>query len=90
MRDTVQDIETPVSEEPSETGTDSSQEDGLLTVRDDQLPEDVRPSEDNPLAEPAGDEVPGDLLEQDVAHAGSGENSEGARSGDDDASGTSS
>jgi hypothetical protein len=79
-----------VSEEPSETPAAPSDEDGPLTVRDDQLPEDVQPSGDNPLAQPAGDDVPDDLLQQEPAHAPSGEISEDAGSRDDDASGTSS
>lgn len=79
-----------MSEEPRETQDPSSGDDGPLTVRDDQLPDDLQPGEDNPLAEPAGDDVPDDLLQQDAAHAGSDGDSEDAASGGDDASGTSS
>lgn len=41
--------------------SDDSQ-DGPLTVPDEDLPDDVRPDEDNPLAQPAGDDVPEDIL----------------------------
>jgi hypothetical protein len=47
-----------MSERPSE----ESEQDGPLSVPDESLPEDVRPSEDNPLAQPAGDDVPDDIL----------------------------
>jgi hypothetical protein len=33
-------------------------------VTDEELPDDVRPSEDNPLAEPAGEDVPDDILKE--------------------------
>jgi hypothetical protein len=33
-------------------------------VTDEELPEDLRPSEDNPLAEPAGEDVPEDVLKE--------------------------
>jgi hypothetical protein len=33
-------------------------------VTDEELPEDLRPAEDNPLAEPAGDDVPDDILKE--------------------------
>jgi hypothetical protein len=79
-----------VSQEPIETEGAPSDEDGPLTVRDDQLPDDLQPSEDNPLAQPAEDDVPDDLLTQEAAHAGSGEHSEDAGTGVDDASGSSS
>ena len=79
-----------MSEEPSETPAAPSDEDGPLTVRDDQLPEDVQPSGDNPLAQPAGDDVPDDLPQQEAAHHRSGGDSEDAGTGGDDASGTSS
>jgi hypothetical protein len=47
-----------MSERPSE----ESEQDGPLSVPDESLPEDVRPSEDNPLAQPVGDDVPDDIL----------------------------
>ncbi len=79
-----------VSEEPRETQDPSPEDDGPLTVRDDQLPDDLQPGEDNPLAQTAGDDVPDDLLQQEAEHAGSDGDSEDAASGGDDASGTSS
>jgi hypothetical protein len=45
----------------SEHGSEGSDDTGL-NVPDEDLPDDVRPSEDNPLAQPAGDEVPDDIL----------------------------
>ena len=44
------------SDEATEQGTDD------MGITDDQLPEDLQPSEDNPLAQPLDDEVdPADL-----------------------------
>ncbi|HEX3931272.1 MAG TPA: hypothetical protein VHW64_11225 [Nocardioides sp.] len=40
----------------------SPDDDGPMSVPDDELPEDVRPGEDNPLAEPVGDDVPDDVV----------------------------
>jgi hypothetical protein len=45
----------------SEHGSEQS-DDGTMSVPDEELPDDVRPSEDNPLAQPAGDDVPDDIL----------------------------
>jgi hypothetical protein len=42
--------------------SDQSEEDGPLSVSDDQLPEDLRADDDHPLAQPAGDDVPADIL----------------------------
>ena len=79
-----------MSQEPSEPQGGPSDEDGPLTVRDDQLPDDLQPSDDNPLARPADDDVPDDLLQQEAAHGGSGTDSEDAAKGVDDTSGSSS
>jgi hypothetical protein len=80
-----------VSQEPSETQDAPSEDDRPLSVRDDQLPDDLQPSDDNPLAQPAGEDAPEDLLLQEAERAPSGGGSEDAVSGDDDdASGTSS
>ena len=80
-----------MSQEPSQTQDVPSEDDGPLTVRDDQLPDDLQPSDDNPLAQPAGHDAPDDLLRQEAERASSGGGSEDAVSGgDDDASGTSS
>jgi hypothetical protein len=64
--------------------------DGALTVPDEQLPEDLQPSDANPLAQPAADEVPDDAVIEGVGHPGSGGGSEDASRGDDDGSGPSS
>jgi hypothetical protein len=45
----------------SEHGSEPS-DDGPMSVPDEDLPDDVRPGDDNPLAQPAGDEVPDDIL----------------------------
>ncbi len=79
-----------MSQEPNQTDATPSDEDGPLTVPDQDLPEDLQPSADNPLAEPAGDDVPDDLLQQEAGRSGSGHDSGDAATGDDDASGTSS
>ena len=50
--------------------SNSSEEQGGHGIDDDQLPEDLRPGDDNPLAEglddaeTAGDLAPGELLEE--------------------------
>jgi len=62
---------------------DPDQQDGPMSVTDDELPEDLRPSEDNPLAQPAGDDVPEDVLKD--TSGGSGGDSEDAEEGGDDA-----
>lgn len=67
----------------SEQSSDRAEQDGSLSVSDDQLPEDLQPSEDNPLAQPADDDVPDDVLQDDAG--GSGGGSEDAGPGGDDA-----
>ena len=42
------------------------------SVPDEALPSDLQPAEDNPLAQPAGDDVPDDILTQGVGHGDSG------------------
>jgi hypothetical protein len=54
-----------------------------MSVTDEELPDDLQPSEDNPLAQPAGDDVPENVL-KDTA-GGSGGGSEDADEGGDDA-----
>jgi hypothetical protein len=49
-----------VSEHASEDA--ERDDDGPVSVPDEDLPEDLQPSDDNPLAQPAGDDVPEDLL----------------------------
>ena len=77
-----------MSEQSSEHA-DADDEDGPLSITDDELPEDLRPSEDNPLAQPADDDVPEDLLHR-TPRSGSGGDSEDADKGGGDASGASS
>ena len=67
----------------SEQSSDRAEQDGPLSVSDDQLPEDLQPSEDNPLAQPADDDVPDDVLQDDAG--GSGGGSQDAEPGGDDA-----
>jgi hypothetical protein len=45
-----------------------------MSVGDDELPEDLQPREDNPLAQPAGDDVPDDILKE-TAGGGSSDTS---------------
>jgi hypothetical protein len=51
-----------MTESTSEQGNGRDQDDGPMSVPDEQLPDDVRPGEDNPLAQPAGEDVPDDIL----------------------------
>ncbi|MBO0847750.1 MAG: hypothetical protein J2P22_20305 [Nocardioides sp.] len=37
-------------------------QDGPMSVPDEDLPEDLQPTEDNPLAQPADDDVPDDVV----------------------------
>ena len=71
-----------MSEQSSE-GAEQTDQDGPLSVSDDELPEDLQPGDDNPLAQPAGDDVPDDVL-KDTA-GGSGGDSEDAAQGGGDA-----
>jgi hypothetical protein len=67
-----------VSEHSSEDrsgDTERDDQDGPLTVPDEELPEDLRPGDDNPLAQPADDDVPDDLLKE-TAGGRTGESSE--------------
>jgi len=63
---------------------------GPLSVPDERLPEDLQPNDDNPLAQPADDDVPDDALIEGAGHTGSGGGSEDASRGSDEGSGTSS
>lgn len=64
-----------MSGESSETdGSDTSTEGPDLGICDDQLPEDLQPGDDNPLASPADEDVPDDLLAGDGGHDHSGGN----------------
>src|SRR3954463_433095 len=59
-----------MSEQSSEQASGRDEPDGPLTVTDDELPEDLQPSEDNPLAQPAGDDVPDDVLKDTSGRPG--------------------
>jgi len=62
-----------------------------VSIPDDQLPEDLQPTEDNPLAQPADEDVPDDLVTQGFGPAGAGGTSEDAsESGNGDVSDASS
>ncbi|MGH3362825.1 MAG: hypothetical protein ACRDOM_10255 [Nocardioides sp.] len=72
----------------SESENETPSEDGT-GIGDDQLPEDLQPSEDNPLAEPLPEEDrPEDPAELDMqggkAPEESGDDGESADDGDDD------
>jgi hypothetical protein len=70
-----------VTEQSSEDA--GEEQDGPLSISDDELPEDLQPSEDNPLAQPAGDDVPDDVLKDTSGRSGGG--SEDASQGGGDA-----
>lgn len=60
----------------SEQSNDKS-EDDAVGITDDQLPDDLLPSEDNPLAEPLSEEeAPDDIDELDLMGGGSGDDSD--------------
>jgi hypothetical protein len=76
-----------MSQEPRDRDASSDEEErGPLSVPDSRLPEDLQPSEDNPLAQPADEDVPDDVLHEDVGSGGSDGGSEDATSGGGDAS----
>ena len=58
-------------------------DDGRLNVPDEDLPEDLRPTEEKPLAQPVGDDVPEDLL-KDTAGSSSRSSEDAEKGGDDD------
>lgn len=62
-----------MSEQSSERDDQRDQRDetdGPMSVPDEDLPEDLRPAEDNPLAQPADDDVPEDVLKDTAGGAG--------------------
>ena len=54
----------------SEQSSDRTEHEGPLSVPDDELPEDLQPSEENPLAQPADDDVPEDVLKDSAGGSG--------------------
>ena len=80
-----------MSQGPSDQPESSSAEGDVVSIPDDQLPEDLQPREDNPLAQPADEDVPDDLVTQGFGPPGSGGTSEDAsESGNGDVSDASS
>jgi hypothetical protein len=67
----------------SEQSSERDEPDGPLSVPDEELPEDLRPDEDNPLAQPPDDDVPDDLL-KDTAGGSGGDSQDSAPEGDDE------
>jgi hypothetical protein len=69
-------------------GPDDQQDDGV-GISDEQLPDELLPSEDNPLAEPlSDDEGPDDIDELDMMGSGSSDESDEDETGDSDANAT--
>jgi hypothetical protein len=67
----------------SEQSSERDEPDGPLSVPDEELPEDLRPSEDNPLAQPPDDDVPEDVLKETAGGSG-GDSDDAARERDDE------
>jgi hypothetical protein len=78
-----------VSQDSSEQ-QESPDQGGAVSVPDEQLPEDLRPTEDNPLAEPVDDDVEDDVIVEGFGAPGSsGGSGDASQSGNGDASDTS-
>jgi hypothetical protein len=73
-----------VSQEPSEQQGPSPDEGGTVSIPDEQLPEDLQPTEDNPLARTPDDDVPDDVVTTGFGPAGSGGTSQDANASADD------
>jgi hypothetical protein len=69
-----------VSQESSDQRETSTEHGDGLGIADDQLPEDLQPTDENPLAQPADDDVPENILTEDTGNkdSGSGGDSEDA------------
>jgi hypothetical protein len=63
--------------------SERTEQDGPLSVPDDDLPEDLQPSEENPLALPADDDVPDAVLEDTAGGSGGGSEDDAEPGGDD-------
>ena len=61
------------SDGQSDGQSDDQSDNGPLSVPDEELPEDLRPSDDNPLAQPAGDDVPDDVVRDPTGDGSRGE-----------------
>ena len=74
-----------MSESSNEQKDQSKSEDDAVGISDEQLPDDLLPSEDNPLAEPLSEEeAPDDIDELDLMGGGSDDHSD--EDSDDDRS----
>jgi hypothetical protein len=74
-----------MSESSNEKKDQPKKEDDSAGISDEQLPEDLQPSEDNPLAEPlTEEEAPDDMDDLDMMGGGSDEDS--GESGDEPSS----
>jgi hypothetical protein len=67
----------------SEQSSDRTEHEGPLSVPDDELPEDLQPSEENPLAQPADDDVPEDVLKDTAGGSGGGSEDDAEPGGTD-------
>ena len=66
-----------MSESSNEQKDQSKNEDDAVGISDEQLPDDLRPSEDNPLAEPLSEEdAPDDIDELELMGGGSDHDSD--------------
>ena len=66
-------------------GPDDQQDDEGVGISDEQLPDELLPSEDNPLAEPLSDEeAPDDMDELDMMGSGSSDSDDSDDSNDSD------
>jgi len=72
------------SNEQDDQRTESKQDDDSAGISDEQLPEDLVPSEDNPLAEPLTEEdAPEDMDDLELMGGGSSDDSESSESSGD-------
>jgi hypothetical protein len=77
-----------MDQDPRDRDDSAADDDGPMSVPDKDLPEDLQPDESHPLAQPAGDDVPDDVLTQDAGHDDSSGGPEDASApGDDGAAG---
>jgi hypothetical protein len=75
--------------ESSNEQKDQSKNDDEVGISDEQLPEDLQSSEDNPLAEPlTEEEAPDDIDELDMMGSGSSDDSDEEQPGDEESEGT--
>jgi hypothetical protein len=76
-----------MSESSNEQKDQPEKDDDSAGISDDQLPEDLQPSEDNPLAEPlTEEEAPDDIDDLDMMGGGSSDESDDEPSTDGESS----